>query len=281
MGETLARGAARPPRLPLNGQSLCPLVAAGGKSLNGTLVSTEAAFTTAVATLRTPNGHNPALASRYTTPIKWSTFDTKFATVRVHISKDRPSAETSRTRPVHRRRPAGGAAPRARHTAGGLISPLALLHPPRPPLQTATTPLADQQEGNHQETLAEASKLANKPLVVISCGAGSVKDSAVQDKTLATYWQSHWELYKHFYAFSRYLWLRNITRMELYNEPGAGAACAAQHAQHACAGRCQARPPESRPSPMIHGPSPAPTQTSTTTSSTPTAPSRRPHGSTP
>lgn len=32
------------------------------------------------------------------------------------------------------------------------------------------------------------------------------------------------ELYKHFYAFSRYLWQRNITRIELYNEPGEAAA---------------------------------------------------------
>lgn len=63
--------------------------------------------------------------------------------------------------------------------------------PPHPP-QTTATPPADQQEGNHQATLEELAKLPFAPLVVISCGAGSVKDSAILDKGLATYWQSHW-----------------------------------------------------------------------------------------
>lgn len=87
---------------------------------------------------------------------------------------------------------------------------------------TDTASKGDEQEGNHNATLATLASLPTltyAPLVVIGCGAGSVRDSAVMDTTSAAYWKSHWEVYKHFYAFSRYLWLRGITRIELYNEP--------------------------------------------------------------
>lgn len=64
---------------------------------------------------------------------------------------------------------------------------------------------ADEQEGNHNATLATLRQIPgmSPPLVVISCGLGSVRNGTLLDNTTGDYWRSHWEVYKHFYAFSR------------------------------------------------------------------------------
>lgn len=125
---------------------------AWGKNLNGTLVnSSQADFELAVAQLRTPAGHDPAQASKFKNPVKWSAFDSKWST-------------------------------------------------------TITASKADEQEGNHNATLAALLAInPQPPLVVIGCGAGSVRDSSIMDTTQPAYWQSRWELYRHFYAFSRWV----------------------------------------------------------------------------
>lgn len=46
-----------------------------GKSLDGADVATRAAFDAAVATLRTPAGHNPAMAGTFANPVKWAQFN--------------------------------------------------------------------------------------------------------------------------------------------------------------------------------------------------------------
>lgn len=80
---------------------------------------------------------------------------------------------------------------------------------------TDTSSPANEQEGNHNATLAAvAQTLPNPPLVVISCGLGSVRDGGVLDNATSAYWASHWEVYKHFYAFSRYVCVRDFLQRE-------------------------------------------------------------------
>jgi hypothetical protein len=43
----------------------------------------------------------------------------------------------------------------------------------------------------------------SSPLVVIGCGLGSIKDSGILDEANPAYWAKSWEVYKHFYAFSK------------------------------------------------------------------------------
>jgi hypothetical protein len=174
-----------------------------GKSLSGVTVVDQTTFEAAVAELRTTAGHTPSSAASWAFPVKWSKFDSKFNT-------------------------------------------------------TVTSAPADEQEGNHDATLATVSStLPNNALVVISLGLSSIgQDASVLDTATAgeraplaaaavpppagllapgtdvvcvhhpcchahttAYWSKSWEVYKHIYAFSRYLWVRNITRLELYNEP--------------------------------------------------------------
>jgi hypothetical protein len=68
---------------------------------------------------------------------------------------------------------------------------------------TDTSSSANMQEGNHNATCSTLQQiLPNAPLVVIGCGLGSIRDSGVLDTSSPAYWASHWEVYKHFYAFS-------------------------------------------------------------------------------
>lgn len=71
---------------------------------------------------------------------------------------------------------------------------------------TDTTTKADEQEGNHNATLAalKAMTQLNTPLVVIGCGQGSVKDGGILDTTNPAYWASHWEVR---------LWSGSVTRI--------------------------------------------------------------------
>lgn len=69
---------------------------------------------------------------------------------------------------------------------------------------TDTSSPGDEQEGNHNATLATLLALQPQPpLVVISCSLGSVRDGTILDTADPAYWKSHWELYKHIYAFCR------------------------------------------------------------------------------
>ena len=86
--------------------------------------------------------------------------------------------------------------------------PLAAAAPPAcrpagpPPLEVLTSP--GEESGNYNATLAALTALQPlPPLVMLGVSMGSVKDSAVLDNTTAAYWASHWELYKHVYAFSK------------------------------------------------------------------------------
>ena len=122
-----------------------------GKSLSGTPVTNLTSFQSAVAQLRTPNGHNPSSVGQFRNPVQWAKFETKGATT------------------------------------------------------DTTSGAAGEQEGNHNATLAALAQMAgmNAPLVVIRCGLGSVRDGGELNTTKAAYWAKSWEVYKHFYAFSR------------------------------------------------------------------------------
>ena len=82
--------------------------------------------------------------------------------------------------------------------------------PTSPPPRCSTWPTTStgspsgEESGNYTATLAALTALQPlPPLVMLGVSMGSVKDSAVLDNTTAAYWASHWELYKHVYAFSK------------------------------------------------------------------------------
>lgn len=138
---------------------------AWGKALDGTPVTSAAAFSAAATALRQPAGHDPAQASSFANPVNWGSLDSRW-------------------------------------------------------LKVFNSSAGTAQEGSHDATLAELAGIqAVRPLVVISLKQSAVAGGDTVDVGSAAYWQARWETYKHFYAFCRYLYLRNITSIELYNEP--------------------------------------------------------------
>lgn len=167
-----------------------------GRSLNGTLVNTLADFQAAMATLRSPSGHDPAQAAQFATPVLWPLFEAKWKTVRGPAA-ELPHAPT-RAR-ARLRRAQLAPAPPGPHAAGPPPTPRAS----PAPAQTLDSTKDREQSGNYDATLATLGALGQSALAVVGLGAGAVPDDGALDAATPTYWQARWEVYKHVYAFSR------------------------------------------------------------------------------
>lgn len=135
-----------------------------GNSLDNTAVTTQAAFTAAIAALRSPAGHTPSASASWLNPPRWSAFDAMMANTQTTAGGASMATEVAALQV-----PTGGPSQKKSNAlCDASVSP-------RPP----DTPLRCAQAANIE------------PLLVFWLGCNAFSFSTL-DSTNATYWEEHW-----------------------------------------------------------------------------------------